>query len=333
MKHLLSIVAALSLLAPVATLTAQESSIVAVDKNYNQVKQSGKSEFLAKPYSTSGDTTILNIYDRVTGDYLSQVKMLNFGTSASQYCGGVHYENKEVLIKDPVKDGDTLFLRKPYPNIDVRSALVVRELADYYAIISHSGDTINLSSYEIDTDSLCCIDQYMTLNYLKSKRVSQSTFWKNGRVRLHYTFFGKGDYQLWQYYENGQLRRHETFVAKSKEKTGELYDEQGKELKFFPYRVEPSYPGGTKSLLNFIRQNLRYPVECARNGIQGRVMAEFIVGTDGKLDQIKVIKSPNTLLSGEAVRIIKKMKKWKPGMQDGKPVRVKYVLPIEFRMH
>ena len=94
----------------------------------------------------------------------------------------------------------------------------------------------------------------------------------------------------------------------------------------------PEFPGGETALMNFIVSNLKYPQSAAQKGIQGRVVLSFIVEKDGSISTIKVMRSPDERLSLEAIRVVRKMPKWTPAKQDGKPVRVKYVLPVTFRL-
>lgn len=91
----------------------------------------------------------------------------------------------------------------------------------------------------------------------------------------------------------------------------------------------PKYPGGTEKMFEFIADNLRWPDDDAC--IQGRVVVSFIVEKDGSLTDIKVEKSIDPLFDKEAVRVVKTMPKWEPGMWNGKPARVKYCIPISFR--
>ena len=95
---------------------------------------------------------------------------------------------------------------------------------------------------------------------------------------------------------------------------------------------QPVFPGGEAALTKFIAANLKYPAFAAENGIQGRVTLSFVVEKDGSIDNIEVMRSPADELSQEAIRVVNSMPKWKPGQQKGKPVRVKYVLPVTFRL-
>ena len=107
----------------------------------------------------------------------------------------------------------------------------------------------------------------------------------------------------------------------------------GKDMIFEGKPVQqPEFPGGETALMNFIVSNLKYPQSAAQKGIQGRVVLSFIVEKDGSISTIKVMRSPDERLSLEAIRVVRKMPKWKPERRLGKPVRTKYVLPITFRL-
>ena len=85
-------------------------------------------------------------------------------------------------------------------------------------------------------------------------------------------------------------------------------------------------------MLAYIEQNLRYPIFAEEMGLQGRVIIGIVVEKDGSLTDIKVVKSVDPSLDKEAIRVVKTMPNWIPGMQDGEPVRVKYKIPVTFRL-
>lgn len=94
----------------------------------------------------------------------------------------------------------------------------------------------------------------------------------------------------------------------------------------------PEFPGGMGECLKFLGKNLRYPVEAQKAGIQGKVIVEFVVEKDGSISNPKVVRSVDAGLDGEAIRVISIMPKWKPGMQKGQPVKVKYTVPVSFKL-
>ncbi len=95
---------------------------------------------------------------------------------------------------------------------------------------------------------------------------------------------------------------------------------------------QPEFPGGNTALMNFISENIVYPKIAQENGIQGRVITNFIIEKDGSLSDIQVVRGVDPSLDKEAVRLIAAMPKWTPGTQRGNKVRVRYLLPIVFRL-
>ena len=94
----------------------------------------------------------------------------------------------------------------------------------------------------------------------------------------------------------------------------------------------PSFPGGQEGLMQWISNNMRYPTIAAENGIQGRVIVQFVVEKDGSITEVSVSKSVDPSLDKEAIRVVKSMPRWKAGTKDGSPVRVKYTTPVTFKL-
>lgn len=103
------------------------------------------------------------------------------------------------------------------------------------------------------------------------------------------------------------------------------------ELVYVVVENMPEFVGGQSAMLKYIDQNLHYPVAAQRNGIQGRVICQFVVNKDGSISDIEVVRSVGDMsLDNEAIRIIASMPHWIPGKQHGEVIRVKYTLPINF---
>ncbi len=94
----------------------------------------------------------------------------------------------------------------------------------------------------------------------------------------------------------------------------------------------PQFPGGAPALLEFLSKNIRYPKEAFESNVQGRVLATFVVEKDGSISETKVVKAVDPMLDEEAIRVLNSMPNWTPGKQSGKAVRVKYTVPINFRL-
>ena len=98
--------------------------------------------------------------------------------------------------------------------------------------------------------------------------------------------------------------------------------------------VQPEFPGGMKSMMRFLQDNIRYPEEAAKVGKQGRAFVQFVVMADGTLNDVVIMKSTGTQsLDDEAVRVVKSMPKWNPGKQGGKAVNVRFTLPVNFKQN
>ena len=135
----------------------------------------------------------------------------------------------------------------------------------------------------------------------------------------------------------------ETTIATSEETN------QAVEIKYVPVAVEeeepeeqtifevveqmPEFPnGGMAGLMQYLSKNIKYPTIAQENGTQGRVTVQFVVNRDGSIVDAKVLRGVDPYLDKEAIRVISSMPKWKPGMQRGKAVRVKFTVPVMFRL-
>ena len=96
--------------------------------------------------------------------------------------------------------------------------------------------------------------------------------------------------------------------------------------------VMPEYPGGTTAMFDFIQKNVKYPESAKDKGIEGKVYVQFVVEKDGSISNIEVLRGVSEDIDAEAVRVVKAMPKWKPGMNEGKPVRVQFTLPFNFKL-
>ena len=94
----------------------------------------------------------------------------------------------------------------------------------------------------------------------------------------------------------------------------------------------PMYPGGDGALMGYLRDNIHYPTVAAENGVQGRVVVGFVVERDGSITDVKILRGVDPSLDREAMRVVKSMPKWTPGKQNGSAVRVKYQVPVSFRL-
>ncbi len=94
----------------------------------------------------------------------------------------------------------------------------------------------------------------------------------------------------------------------------------------------PEFPGGYAALLNFLSQNIKYPSIASESGITGKVTVNFVVNKDGSISDARILRGVDPALDKEALRVIYSLPKWKPGKQSGRPVRVSYSVPINFKL-
>ena len=104
------------------------------------------------------------------------------------------------------------------------------------------------------------------------------------------------------------------------------------DMVFDVVEVMPQYPGGPIAMLKYLMENIKYPEQAMKEGIQGRVAVRFIVEKDGSISDVKPILSVHPLLNKEAVRVVESMPKWTPGKHNGKPVRVRFNVPVMFKL-
>ena len=109
-------------------------------------------------------------------------------------------------------------------------------------------------------------------------------------------------------------------------------EEEEEEVIFVVVETMPEFPGGQQALFKYLSENVKYPVIAQENGIQGRVICQFVVNKDGSIVDAQVARGVDPYLDKEALRVVGQMPKWKPGEQRGKEVRVKYTLPVMFRL-
>ncbi len=130
---------------------------------------------------------------------------------------------------------------------------------------------------------------------------------------------------------NTEENKEEIIIAPPVEEVVE--EEEEEQVIFMVVETMPEFPGGQQALFKYLSENVKYPVIAQENGIQGRVVCQFVVNKDGSIVDVEVVRSGgDASLDKEAVRVIKSMPKWNPGKQRGKAVRVKYTVPVNFKL-
>ena len=127
--------------------------------------------------------------------------------------------------------------------------------------------------------------------------------------------------------ENGLLERDDISVNQTS-----VLNTINEDEVFVDVETQPEFPGGIKALMTFLAKSMQYPVKAVREGIQGRVITNFIVHKDGTISDINIEKGVDPLLDAEALRVVSSMPKWSPGIEKGEPVNVRFTLPLIFRL-
>jgi TonB family protein len=243
---------------------------------------------------------------------------------------------------------DTLFINKIGKQCN-------REEAEKYSITSPTASGFISKEYDIsgvlrEERNLSSIAPKevrdgLTIRYLKTGEKIQEIIFLNGmRNGTERYFFptgrvsSEGEYRndtpigehSW-YTPSGSIKRKE-FYESGKMVQGKCYTPSGADTTYFPAEEMPEFPGKEQALYKFISDNVKYPKECRKKGIEGRVYIKFKVSSTGEITEMTVIKGVHPLIDEEAMRVVGLLPKWKPGRQEGKPVSVMYTLPIKFSL-
>lgn len=171
---------------------------------------------------------------------------------------------------------------------------------------------------------------YLELNK-KIKDGTQKIWYNNGQLKSAVDYVdNKYQGNVLTYWENGQLKRKDTF-ENDKFLSGACYDSIGNHIQHFEFLVFPTFPGGDKMLLEYLKKNIRYPSLALEHGIYGRVVIKFVVAKDGTPTKFGIKTSVDRDLDMEAMRVVRAMPKWTPCYYDGEPLDFWYLLPIVFK--
>lgn len=220
---------------------------------------------------------------------------------------------------------DSTYLDNDYADLDnVLTASYVRY--DYKKQGYFEQQTINLANRSIDKinrfdDATAKVLHDTSFFYTDSNRLSKLVVYNQGKRQGSYI----------KYWSNGSIMRHEIYNADTL-LVGKCYAMDGAKLAYFPEEKMPTFPGGMNALYAYLVDNIKYPEKARKKGIEGRVRVKFIIQQDGSVADLKVQKSIDPLLDAEALRVVQNMPHWIPGEQEGKAVKVQFVLPISFSL-
>jgi len=132
------------------------------------------------------------------------------------------------------------------------------------------------------------------------------------------------------YHENGN-KKSEVIYENNQSKSTKNWKQDGTEdaTKYVSLEKQPMFPGGMTNFYKYIGKKFSYPQQLLKSKPKGTIILSFVIGKDGRISEVQVTQSVHPLLDAEAVRVVENMPKWEPGIQYGKPVRVKYNIPIK----
>lgn len=243
---------------------------------------------------------------------------------------------------------DTIFYNSDWKKINVK------ESAKYYRIANKTDEGFKFVDYYIEGGIQCTgmtttLDSDYKVGYFKyydnlgniesegafnsnQKNGLWKTYNKDGKLRWEiYYSNGKLDGQLISYHANGKQKRSDIYRMDSLI-VGECFSIDGEKIDYYPFEQMPEYIGGDDALMQYIVDNVKYPKEARKKEIEGIVMINFTVNTDGSIGNVRVVKSIHPLLDEEAVRVVKQIPNWVAGKQDGEPVPVFFDVPIAFKL-
>ena len=222
---------------------------------------------------------------------------------------------------------DTLFLDVNWDEVQFENQ------AKYIKILERSSNNQDSVSEKVffKNGKLKSIKSYSS--YKEQMLQGENREWYNsGQIRkiLNYNN-DKLDGEVITYFENGQKKRHDYFEV-GKFIKGTCWASSGKETTHFDYMVMPEFPGGTNQLVRYIASNTRYPYKSKLKGVQGVVIVNFNIDKNGNVTNITIREGVSKKLDKEAIRVVKKMPKWEPGMEDGDLISVNFNLPFSFKL-
>ena len=158
-------------------------------------------------------------------------------------------------------------------------------------------------------------------------------FYPEGQLHITENYDSKGRFteNFIVYYPDGKVRRSDLYKKGVLQK-GNCYIASGNDTTWFPYEIMPEYPGGDEARNRFLAENIIYPFQAMNQGIEGNVYLSFVIDVDGSLVDIVLLQGVSPVIDDEALRVVRLMPKWKPGSQDGKPVRVLFRMPVYFKI-
>ena len=278
----------------------------------------------------------------VKNPYVINVRCYSVGDTLVEYyiskglSGSIGWDHNPILYVSNVNGKDVVFTSGEITkdnsfvrvNKKIEDELVRRNFPDIYP------KYISGQPYRcvLQTDG----DNYQ-LFYHKGKLIYKNKRWPDVSLSdvAEMVAAGRTEIKKDVAYENMEVLRaggHHCAACEYLSKQALEEKNRGKDFVFDVVEKMPSFPGGYQALFDYLEKNIMYPVNAQKNLIEGRVIVQFTVDEKGRLSDIKVAKKVEPSLDAEAVRVVKAMPRWNPGMQKGEAVKVRYTLPVTFRL-
>jgi TonB family protein len=250
------------------------------------------------------------------------------------YYRGTNYIKSEVYFKDDSLDGTAIYFDSLTHKIKMTGYYKNGKKEGEWQAFNKAGMVLITEQYK-DSGTRASTVLY---NHT-GKKIAEGDFinkkfsgpWKEydsvGNLKWEKNYVSNvKDGEATEYYANGKIERKELYSF-GKLLSGKEYDENGNEINYVPAieKAKADY-----DVTEYIKTHLQYPEKAKRRNIEGKVLVSFIVNEDGSISDAKILKGVGGGCDEEALRIVNHMPAWKPGMQDGKPVRFSYRLPINF---
>ena len=205
------------------------------------------------------------------------------------------------------------------------------KLASYYKIVLLEQADTNTAIETVYFKSGQIKSHKEYSNYNDKKLDGKLNEWyENGQIRKDIDFkYGKKSGKLLTYWNNGNPKRIDVY-ENDKLIEGKCINSDGIEAIHYDYEKMAEFPGGINEFMQYVAKETKYPNKSRKKGIEGRVLVGFMVNKNGTISDIKIVQSVNKELDEEAIRVVRNMPKWEPGMEDGEAVGVSINLPISF---
>ncbi len=242
---------------------------------------------------------------------------------------------------------DTIFYNQNWKETKVKDSI------EFYKVIIKLDDKYEVKYYYVNrtllmTGTYASIEKDIRDGYFKyydefgilsaegyyNNNLKERTWksYKNGELWLEINYLNdKYNGSFTSFYRNGRVKRKDYF-EKGEFKIGNCYDKNGNDTLYYPFRIEPVFKGGEEKMYKYLSENVNYPYEAKKYGVEGKVIVKFYVNEKGKIVNTTVISKTPEILNESAIKCVLSMPNWVPGLQDGEVVPVYYTIPIVFKL-